>query len=162
MDARTELFNALRRINRALEIYSRHLERDYGLTATQILVLREIRTHGALTIGGLAHQISLGQTTVTEIINRLEGRGLLKRKRAAEDRRRVLIHLTENGRQASDHSPEPLPDPFMRGYLALPEKKQRALSRTLNRIANLMEGGNEPPEASVETNQLISETKALH
>lgn len=140
MDYCGQLAAALRRINRVLDIQSRDSERSYGLTSTQCLILREIRQHGALTVGGLAHQISLGQTTVTEIVNRLEQRKLLRRQRATDDRRRVLLTLTAAGQRAADTAPSLLPDNFLLGFNALPAAERAALLAALQQTAGLMEG----------------------
>ena len=87
----------LRQIIRATDLYSRQLNKEVGLTAPQLLILQAIRGLGAVSISKLSQQVSLSQATVTNIIDRLESRGLVARHRSTEDRRVVHATLTEVG-----------------------------------------------------------------
>ena len=53
---------------------------------------------GPLTIGEQAEHLGLSKAATTEMINRLEAKGLVSRLRDERDRRRVFVWLTETGR----------------------------------------------------------------
>lgn len=52
---------------------------------------------GPLTVGEAAQHLDRAQSVVSEIVDRLEAKGLLERLRDARDRRRVLVWLSEAG-----------------------------------------------------------------
>lgn len=66
------------------------------ITLTQLAVLRELRT-GRQTAGRLGDKVGLSPTSLTRLVDRLERRGLVSRRRAADDRRLVEIHLEPAG-----------------------------------------------------------------
>ncbi len=51
-----------------------------------------------VTMGELAEQLMIVSHSAVELVNRLEEGNLVSRKRAEEDRRRVYISLTKQGR----------------------------------------------------------------
>ena len=81
--------------------FRRHLEaaaEPYGLTATQFMVLRRLWEQDGLAVQQLARVSYLDAATMTGVLDRLEGKGLIQRVRQESDRRSVQIHLTEEGR----------------------------------------------------------------
>ena len=70
---------ALRRTSHAIDVWSRQLLQQYGLTSPQLATLREIEAGQNVTNGALAIALHLSQPTVTGILNRLEQRGLIAR-----------------------------------------------------------------------------------
>lgn len=133
-----DVLTALRRVIRATDLHSKHLEKTAGLTAPQLLLLRLLRD-GELTSGSLARQMSLSQATVTTIIDRLERRELVRRRRSESDRRRVYAALTATGRQALEGAPRPLQEHFVRRFLELHEWEQSMILSALQRVALMMD-----------------------
>ncbi len=88
---------ALRRISQAIDVWSRCLWQDYGLTSPQLATLREIMAGTNVTPGTLAAALHLSQPTVTGILGRLERRGLIRRERSQSDRRSILAIVTDEG-----------------------------------------------------------------
>ncbi|MFP3942101.1 MAG: MarR family transcriptional regulator, partial [Thermoanaerobaculia bacterium] len=80
-------------------LYSRELLRRRNLTTPQLATLRQLGRHGPLPAGRLARGISVSQATITGVVDRLEERALVTRSRDPRDRRRVVVDLTEAGRQ---------------------------------------------------------------
>ncbi|WP_169577597.1 MarR family winged helix-turn-helix transcriptional regulator [Sinimarinibacterium sp. CAU 1509] len=133
------LLGALRRIAQSLDSYSKAIEHSAGLTLPQLLLLEALRNETApITAGRLADRVSLTQGTVTSILDRLEDRGLIARMRAIEDRRRVLVTLTPQGRDRLNVAPALMRDDFVRGFAALPEAEREALLAAVERIGSLM------------------------
>ena len=61
-----------------------------------------IGTEGNRTMGEIAHDLRITVGTLTTSINRLIKKGYAERKRIEEDRRVVLVSLTETGKQVFD------------------------------------------------------------
>lgn len=74
--------------------------RSVGLTSHQHQALLAIKTHGptgAPSIGELASQLLIKHHSAVELVGRLEKAGLVQRASADDDRRKVLVSLTEAG-----------------------------------------------------------------
>jgi DNA-binding MarR family transcriptional regulator len=134
-----EVLVSLRRIIRATDMHSRYLAKTTGLTTPQMLLLQCIRDKGELTIGDLANQVSLSQATVTTILDRLEKRNLVYRKRSEHDKRKVHAFLTEHGVAILRASPVPLQEQFAQQFSALQDWEQTMIISSLQRIAALMD-----------------------
>lgn len=134
-----DIIASLRRIIRAVSLYSRQLLRQHNLTAPQLTCLRHLMRHGARSAGELAAGISLSQATVSGILDRLEKRRLVERRRSAEDRRRVVVALTPEGRELATSVPLPLQERFARRLAQLPEDRRQRIDSVLKEIVDLME-----------------------
>lgn len=130
---------ALRRVIRATDLHSRNLVRTSGLTAPQLLLLHTIRSKGVITCGALAQQMSLSQATVTNIVERLEKRGFVKREKGTEDRRKVNVLMTEKGRSTIADAPVPLQDKFVASFRQLQPWEQSMIISSLQRVATMMD-----------------------
>ena len=69
-----------------------------GLTYPQYLVFLVLWESDGLTVKALGDRLFLDSGTITPLLKRLEGRGLLRRQRNEEDERQVRIYLTPEGR----------------------------------------------------------------
>lgn len=138
MDIIAQVLVALRQVIRATDLHSRHLMKTTGLTAPQLLVLRELDGAGELSVSALARRISLSQGTVTSILDRLQARGLVDRERSPTDRRRVLLRLTPAAQAALARAPLPLQEQFVRRFEGLQPWEQHMILAALQQVAQLM------------------------
>lgn len=129
----------LRRIIRAIDIHSRDLVRNYGLTGPQLILLKELTEFRKRTVGDLAKTVSLSNATVTDILDRLEKRGLIQRSRSDTDRRRVLVSITEEGEKLLQNVPSLLQERFIAQFEKLEIWEQTLILSSLQRIASMME-----------------------
>lgn len=132
---------ALRRVIRATDIHSRKLIKTSGLTAPQLLLMQAIARAGEASIGEISKSVSLSQATVTSILDRLEKRQFLYRQRSAQDKRKVHIVLTEEGRAMLAKAPTPLQESFVRQFNALQDWEQAMIVSALQRVAQMMNAG---------------------
>lgn len=133
------ILTALRRVMRAVDLHSRRLVQSHGLTGPQAVVIGAVGASQGLTSGELARRVNLSQATVTDIVKRLESRGLLSRTRDQHDRRRVLITTTAAGKQVHDNAPPLLQESFVARFEALPDWEQNQLLSAVQRIGVLMD-----------------------
>lgn len=133
-----EILVALRRVIRAVDLHSRRLVQSHGLTGPQALILKAVAAE-PLIAGVLAERVSLSQATVTDILNRLEQRGLIKRVRSEQDRRRVIVEATDAGRALVEKSPPLLQERFAKRYEELADWEQTTLLASMQRIAAMMD-----------------------
>ena len=69
-----------------------------GLTMTQLGVLEAILHRGPLTHRQLGRKVLTSAGNLSDVIDKLETRGLVRRVRCPEDRRLVHVDLTDSGR----------------------------------------------------------------
>lgn len=69
------------------------------LTYPQYLVMLVLWEHGTLAVSELGERLFLDSGTLTPLLKRMEGAGLLQRARSTHDERRVLVSLTPGGRK---------------------------------------------------------------
>mgnify|MGYP001548474991 CR=1 FL=1 len=133
-----ELLVSLRKIIQAIDIHSRKLNKDYGLTGPQMIVLQEIASHGEISITPLSKATSLRQATVTDITKRLETKGYLAKKKREDDKRSVNLSLTEKGREAIKDLPPLLQEKFTERFSSIRNWEQMMILSAFERVVNLM------------------------
>lgn len=71
---------------------------DLPVTRRALEVLQHLAASGPLTVGEQAEHLGLRRNSASELLQRLEEKGLVARVRDERDERRVLVWLTEAGR----------------------------------------------------------------
>lgn len=96
---RRQVCFALYAASRALTDVYRPILDEFGLTYPQYLVLLVLweRPDDAPTVSELGTELRLDSGTLSPLLKRLEGAGLVVRRRSARDERRVEVGLTEQG-----------------------------------------------------------------
>lgn len=88
---------ALYSASRAMTARYRPLLAEFDLTYPQFMVLAVLWQDGPHQVGGIAEHLALDVSTLSPLLKRLEGRGLVNRARDIDDERRVIVSLTERG-----------------------------------------------------------------
>ena len=130
---------ALRRIVRAIDLHSRHLVDRFSVTGPQLIALQELARLGLVPVGVLARNVHVSHPTMTGILDRLERRGLVRRTRDTQDRRRITTAVTAQGLALLEAAPSPLQDRFRSEFATLEEWEQTQMLATLQRIATMMD-----------------------
>ncbi len=130
---------ALRKIQRMTELASKRLAQTAGLTPSQMAVLRMLDEQGELSAGHVAEHTQLKHATITSLVDKLEARGLIARRRCDSDRRRVWLDLLPAGKSALDAAPDPLHETFAARFDGLPGWQQAMMVAALERAAGLLD-----------------------
>jgi len=133
-----ELLIGLRKITQAIDLHSRHLLKTVGITSPQLVILYELSQFKSLSVSELSRLVSLSLGTVTQILTRLEKRGLIKKQKSDEDKRRSLISITQNGSQLLNNAPSPLQERFSELFHSLEDWEQLMILCSIKRVVNLM------------------------
>lgn len=142
MDDRSETaLIALRRIMRATELNSRLLANRTGLTTSQLIVLQIVARNGKAMPSTVARAAGLTQATVTSLVDKLERRGLVTRRRDTVDRRRIWIEATAEGKRALADSPDLLQDRFQASFRKLEDWEQALVITALERVSTMLDAG---------------------
>ncbi|MFK8115081.1 MAG: MarR family winged helix-turn-helix transcriptional regulator [Rubripirellula sp.] len=136
-----QIVAAIRQIIRAVDLHSKHLVQDHGLTGPQLAVLQEISRLEPVSPSVLARSVHLSQPTLSGILKRLESRDLVSRQKSERDRRSVTFAMTDEGKTTLSASPSLLQDDFRTGLSRLEEWERLQILSTLQRVASLMNAG---------------------
>jgi len=150
-----ELLIALRRVIRAIDLRSKQLSKNIGLTGPQLLVMRYVGQEPGVMVRQIANSINLSPATVTNILDRLEARNLVQRVRSTEDKRRVGVFLTEPGQEMLKNAPMPFQEHFTNRFGQLEEWEQSQMIATLQRLAHMMDAEDIDVSPVLEVGELI-------
>ncbi|QEP44798.1 MarR family transcriptional regulator [Ectothiorhodospiraceae bacterium BW-2] len=141
MNTHEQVLVALRQIIRAIDLNSKKLERESGLTGPQLVVLHAIgeSEDSSISAGEVARRVSLSQATVTSILDRMERKGVVRRRRSESDRRKVYLSLTEQGAVALQQAPQLMQQSFIEAFSRLEQWEQSLLLSSLQRVASMMD-----------------------
>jgi DNA-binding MarR family transcriptional regulator len=90
---------ALAVTNRAVLSVYRPILEPLGLTHPQYLVMLALWERAPMSAGEIASALQLEPASLTPLLKRLDADGLLTRRRSDTDERRLVIDLTDEGRQ---------------------------------------------------------------
>lgn len=130
---------ALRRILRATELYGRKLAHTAGLTPVQIRVLQVAMTRDNVTPKQISVQMGVSQATISTMLDRLEAKAMIERRRSAVDRRQINIVLTDKGRAAVEGAPDPLQQKYVNEFEALADWEQAMIIAALERVVVMLD-----------------------
>ncbi len=133
------IISALRQIQRSIDLHSRSLLREFGLTAPQLAALQAISRLEPVSSAALVREIHLSAATLTGILARLERRLLITRDRSGSDRRSYQLRLTAEGHALLASAPSLLHRHFRRQLAELREWERTQMLATLQRIAHMMD-----------------------
>ena len=145
--AYVKLMRAARAVTACLE----HQLAAEGLTGTQLGVLEAILHKGPLTHRELGRKLLISAGNMTDVVDKLEARALVRRVRDAADRRQVRVELTARGRALITKVFPRHAANIARAMRGLDKNQLRRLGILLRSLgmAAAQEGGDAPPLAGV-------------
>ncbi len=138
MEKHQELLIALRKVIRAIGLHSKHLNKTSGLTSPQLIIMQEIDKSSGVNSSQIAKNVTLSAATVTNILDRLENKGLVSRVRNTQDKRKVSLYLTDSGKAILLNAPQPLQEHFIENFSNLAQWEQSQLLSSMERLADMM------------------------
>lgn len=133
-----ECMQDLRRIVKALEDYSRAVEKHFDLTGPQLWALWELGRKGPQALKDLASRMHLDPSTVVGVVDRLAAKGLVTRNPDATDRRRVSLILTPKGAEVLKAAPHPAQGHLLAGLESMERKRVEDLHAALRLLVTVL------------------------
>lgn len=122
-----------------MERLSKQMGAATGVTGPQRLVLRLLGLFPGLSAGDLAAALHLHPSTLTGVLKRLETQGLVARSTDPGDRRRTVLVLTAQGRQASRRTQGTVEAAVAAALARAPAAHRAAAHRLLARLATALD-----------------------
>jgi DNA-binding MarR family transcriptional regulator len=110
-----------------------------GLSLPQFQLLEPLRTIDELTVGELAESAGVAAPTATRMLDCLARDGLVERRHSEEDRRAVLISLTDEGATMVDTAHARAEEWRSRVFESLEPAEREQAARLLSRLADVLE-----------------------
>ena len=110
-----------------------------GLTMTEIHTIAIIGKLGSPRMSELAERGRVTQGTMTGMVDKLVGKGYVKRTRAAEDRRVVRVKLTARGRRVDKLHEQHHAELIAKIAGALTDSEQRQMLELIGKIAAVLD-----------------------
>jgi len=137
----TEILIKIRKIVRSIDIESKKIQKEYGVSIPQVLCLNFLHksTNYQSTQSEIRKFLNLNSSTVSGIINRLEKKGLLARLPKLGDKRIVNIALTSTGDKLLNSIPSLLHEQLSKKLSKLDDNKLNKVEDSLDTLINLLE-----------------------
>ncbi|MEI2672055.1 MAG: MarR family transcriptional regulator [Marmoricola sp.] len=139
--APVEVFSRISRVSRLMDRVRRDAFSSSSMEPWEFDVLAALRREGApysLTPGQLLKQTMVTSGTMTNRVDGLEARGLVKRGPSQTDRRVVLVTLTDLGKNAVDAAFEALLKREQSLLNGLPDIDRENLVSSLRKLMDLL------------------------
>jgi DNA-binding MarR family transcriptional regulator len=104
---------------------------EEALTLSQLRMLVVLESRGALNISRLGDHLDVIPSTALRMVDRLAGAGMLDRAPNADNRREILVDLTEKGRNTVRRATDRRSTEIARIVAAMPGGLRHALIRGL-------------------------------
>ncbi len=137
----TEILIKIRKIVRSVDIESKKIEKEYGVSIPQVLCLSFLHEspNYMATQGAIRNFLNLNPSTVSGIVNRLEKKGLLARLPKSGDKRVVNISLTSAGDKLFRTIPSLLHEQLSGKLQNLSQPELDKVEESLETIVRLLE-----------------------
>ncbi|MCU4163214.1 MarR family transcriptional regulator [Marinilabiliaceae bacterium A049] len=135
-----EILIKIRKIVRSVDIESKKIQKEYGVSIPQVLCLNFLHdsSNYQATQGEIRKFLNLNSSTVSGIINRLEKKGYLARLPKTGDKRVVNIALTSAGDSLLDRIPALLHEQLSERLQKLDSKELESVQHSLNTLVKLL------------------------
>jgi len=87
----------LHRASRQISGYLESRTSELGVTPSEGHILTYLRSYAPVTVGDLVRVFGIKQSTLTSMLDRLEQAGLVRRVVNPDDRRSLVLRLSERG-----------------------------------------------------------------
>jgi DNA-binding MarR family transcriptional regulator len=110
---------------------------DSGLSLSKLNVLDHlVKAGGPLPLSRLAERLSCVKSNMTQLIDKLEADGLVRRVNDPEDRRSVLALITDEGRRRYESGSVALAEQEQQFFQELTTEEQDQFAQFLRRLNN--------------------------
>lgn len=144
----TDILIHIRKIVRALNLESKRIQKEFGISIPQLLCLEYLskREDFKATHKEVARFLNLNSSTVTGIISRLEKKNLVARLPKSGDKRITFITLTSSGFRLLDNAPDLMHQQLAEKLPRLPDNTLQEIDRSLKILVDSL--GIEKTDAS--------------
>jgi len=149
LDKSYEIIRTIKSVKESLKHNFEKRFKDLNLTAPQGMLIGILVRNGQMKISDLSEKMALSNSTVSGIIDRLEKNEFVERRRSEEDRRVVMVDLTEDFRKEAKERFKTVEDSLSSVLkLATQEEAEEVIKglETLDKLLNRAKADNNSKE----------------
>ena len=137
----TAILIKIRKIVRSINLESKKIQKEYGVSIPQVLCLQYLRDAENYQAGqgDIRKFLNLNASTASGIINRLEAKGLVARLPRSGDKRVVTIALTSAGDQLMQKIPSLLHEHLSEKLIKLDDSTFENIKNSLEVLVNILD-----------------------
>lgn len=138
-----QVLRHFRLIYGSVKQHFREVEKQCGISGSQVWLLREVAAAPGTGVSRLAERLSIHQSTCSLLVEKLVGAGFISKTRSDEDQRRVGLELTPTGKQLLKTAPGPAEGILPDALKQLPDDLLQALDANLGQLISHLTMRNE-------------------
>lgn len=154
-----DVLDNLRRVFRVVHRYSKRAEKVGGLTGPQVWAMKVLAESEPIRVTDLARRMYLHPSTVVGILDRLEQKAEVARRRSPEDHRVVTVSLTAKGKETVSKIPQIAQGLLLGGLAELPDGELSTVSEGLRKLVGILGVGEMPPPLLLSSEVNVPEGK---
>ncbi len=134
------LSDVMAQVIQKMIIMDRAEKNCYGVTLSQSYTIDILYQHDQLTMKELSQKLGLAISTLTRIVNVLVRDEIVYRAQSDQDRRKVLIGLTEKGKKLAEKIQKCSCQFWAKVFDSIPADNYHQLKQSLNILLNALNG----------------------
>lgn len=135
----SEALRQFRVIFGAVRQHYQDVEKACGISGAQIWAMAALRDAPGMKVSELAHALSIHASTASNLLDKVEKAGFIRRERNSVDQRVVRLYLTPEGDRALQSAPRPLTGILTDALARLPADTLARLNTDLAALIERME-----------------------
>lgn len=134
-----DVLQNLRVVVRTTQSHSRWIEKSSGVSGAQLWAMWELFTNPGQKVSELSKALSIHQSTASNMLDKLEEKGLIRRDRSGPDQRVVQLFLTSKGTELLSDAPRPAQGAIMDALKGMGDDDLQKLNQGLSVLLEHMQ-----------------------
>jgi MarR family transcriptional regulator, organic hydroperoxide resistance regulator len=129
-----DVLKKFRLVFRSAKKHFQWVEQRCGVSGAQLWAMWELGERPGMRVSELASALSIHQSTASNMLDKLDGRSLIRRERSEHDQRVVKLFLTESGREVVAKAPQPARGVLVAALDGMPTESLCELEKQLDAL----------------------------
>lgn len=134
-----QVLKQFRLIYGSMKQHLREGEESWGVSGSRMAILQEVARQPGVGITELAGRLAIHQSTCSILVDKLEARGLVIKKRSRGDQRRVGLSVSAEAQRLLAAAPRPAEPVLPEALNAMPDGALESLSHNLSQLIRELE-----------------------
>jgi DNA-binding MarR family transcriptional regulator len=134
-----EVIRHFRTIVKAIQSHSAGIERRCGVSASQLWALWEIHGEPGLRVKDISERLSITPATASNLLDKIEAKGLIRRDRSGADQRVVQLFPTKEGEALLATAPGPAEGALLNALARLDDGSLHDIAASLDALVAAFE-----------------------
>ena len=134
VETEKEIIQSLRVVFQAIKRHLTYVEKHIGVSASQLWALTELSMQPGLRVSDIAERLSIKVATASNMLDKIQNKEFIERRRECDDQRVVRLYLTKMGKQLLKQARVPALGAILSGLGLMTEKNVTQLHDALEQL----------------------------